>query len=420
MSFASDTFTDANSTPLSTHIPTGGGSWMPVTYVNELLITSGRARGQTNTRRTYAYLAAPATAEYDVSVDVYAANIANATSGVGPAGRMSITADTMYSGVYDNNMTQYKLQKIVAGSVTVLGNISPPLPWSSSETRPFLLRIRNDTKKLFVGGVEVLSSTDNSITAAGYAGLDHQGFSNGATAGWQFDNFEANDVGGAPAPVTIPVNSTDVSIGSFSIGLAQGARIPIDSDDVSIDSFPVGLVPGARTLTATFTAVEVTSFSTLLVPGPRTLGVTFTSVGVTPGAIDLVTGEPPVAGLDISFTSVPTTSYPLGLTPGARTLGIGFTSIGTIGYSTGLVPGARDLAVNFTSVSALGYPIGLYEGVSLPVLFTQVDISSFALGLKVGGLVSHRIIELESLLIKSVELESPIWLGRTIELESEV
>lgn len=83
----------------------------------------------------------------------------------------------------------YYLYKVVAGSYTELGTSSADAPTSGDTVK---LEIKDASKKLFINGVERISSSNNDITAAGKAGLR----SYGTNAATYLDNWQVEEVGG--------------------------------------------------------------------------------------------------------------------------------------------------------------------------------------------------------------------------------
>src|SRR5690606_34656244 len=101
-----------------------------------------------------------------------------------------------------------RLIKFVSGSATVLD--------SSDETLQIgdvvKLEIRDATKKVYINDIEILSSTDNSITSGTGWGLYFGNF-NGAGGGtyhmraeWEFDDFLAEEPSAANSAPTAPTN----------------------------------------------------------------------------------------------------------------------------------------------------------------------------------------------------------------------
>jgi len=197
--FCDDQFTDTAGTSLSSHTPTGrGGTWTRHASAGasaSLVISdANRCRlGGTNTGLVLFYLSdAPAGNEYDVECSLY---FATASQLLGPAGRVATGANSAYFARCNSSAGTWELHKVVSGTVTLLGSWAPGTPPSAGETHSVRLEIRSGAKKLHVDGVERISSTDDTHTSTGRAGL--RDFSNAAgsnTTGVHVDDFRAADL----------------------------------------------------------------------------------------------------------------------------------------------------------------------------------------------------------------------------------
>lgn len=185
MAFVTDTFTDSNGTPLTSHTGETGATWtshgasagIPTTQSNRLVPAAAECVQYAS--------GTPASAEYDVEADVYAST----TSGdAAVLARVSTSANTWYLAQYNSSGAAWRLYKRVSGTWTELGSFSQTL--TAGNTYRLKLQIRDAAKKLFVDGVERISSADNAITAAGKAGIRFDG---GTGTGLHLDNFQASD-----------------------------------------------------------------------------------------------------------------------------------------------------------------------------------------------------------------------------------
>ena len=189
--FVDDSFTDANWVNLTAHTGAVGATW-----------TNGTPAGSYQIYLNHAYpitagviyaSGLPATAEYSVECDY---KIVSATGSPGPAGRINTAANTYYGVYYDHSAGHWLLIRVVSGTITTLSQ------WVSGvtigQTYRVKLELLNATKKVYVDGVERISSTDNTITAAGRAGL-RSGSSNTSTTAKHMTNFLAYD-GTTPGP----------------------------------------------------------------------------------------------------------------------------------------------------------------------------------------------------------------------------
>lgn len=197
--FASDNFTDTAGTILDAHTPSGGGTWTEHSNYgsSEAVISDvNRLRGNVATASCYYHSGAPATAEYDVDLDVHVITDPAALH-EHVVGRINTGADTMY-GVRRNTSGQWQLYKIVTGTLTSLGTFSQTLTVGVSYR--VKLEIRDAAKKVYIDGVERISSADNAITAAGKAGVRFNGRVTSNSTDRHLDNFEASDPGGGGSP----------------------------------------------------------------------------------------------------------------------------------------------------------------------------------------------------------------------------
>lgn len=198
-SFVVDTFTDADGTNFVDHTPDTGSVWVLREGTNGGVISdANRVRSTTSTLTQVHNAASPASAEYDVAVELHWQSYGEWANGV--SGRSDASANTHYYAYFYDTPAQWQLWKVVAGSYTSLGNFAEGAPANPSS---LVLEIRDATKKLYVGGVERVSSADNAITAAGHAGVKLYG-STSNTTGSHLDNFAASDAGGPPPPTTVP------------------------------------------------------------------------------------------------------------------------------------------------------------------------------------------------------------------------
>lgn len=195
--FVEDSFTDTSGTVLSSHTPNIGGTWtkhgsytgdMNISDANRLRMGSGTAS------RCFYNSTDPAGAEYDLECIDRVITAAN--NAFGMAGRIATGANTMYMMRYQQSTGNWQLYKIVTGTATLLGEFTQARTSSTEST--VKLEIRDATKKVYIDGVERISSTDNAITAAGKAGFrDGSGVAGSNTTGIHLDSFVATDVGGA-------------------------------------------------------------------------------------------------------------------------------------------------------------------------------------------------------------------------------
>lgn len=194
MAFVEDSFT-GNESHIINHVGEVGATWE---YHPARSSTSGGLNvdgevqyGGIGAQPAFAS-GLPATNEYDVEWDdIYDSG----TPSFGPMGRMHPTDSNGYLTRY--NGSQWDIFKWVSGTFTSIGSFVESRTAGSSVRCK--LEIRNASKKLFVAGVERISSADDSVTVAGRVGL------RGSAGGNQIDNLAATD---ASAGTTITVSET--------------------------------------------------------------------------------------------------------------------------------------------------------------------------------------------------------------------
>jgi hypothetical protein len=196
-----DPMVDTNGVSLVAHTPTTGGPWVQHPVHSGVWLCASNRFYPSVIGAVYAS-GAPATAEYDVLCDF---RYISDTGSVGIVARVSTSAQTFYNAYYLAG--QWVMTKHVAGTITNIGALTEAL--TPNTTYALRFEIRNATKKLFVNGVEKMSSTDNVITAAGLAGV-RAGSTVTSTTGKHISNFRLDDL-------TIPSTPTNESFSAFMI-----------------------------------------------------------------------------------------------------------------------------------------------------------------------------------------------------------
>lgn len=216
--FVQDSFSGTTGGNLTAHTGEVGATWTehPDYGDNAVISADNRCRSGGTDVCDFAS-GVPASPEYDVSADLVCVSVPSDDRATGVCGRVSTSLDTMYAARHrheegililpDTNV--WELLKIVEGSVTVLGSFDQTL--SAGTTYALTLEIRDAAKKLFVNGVERISSADNAITAAGRVGVRFDG-SASDSIGYHLDNLSAVD----------PPNESGVGTAEFSFLLAGG------------------------------------------------------------------------------------------------------------------------------------------------------------------------------------------------------
>ena len=196
MTTFADTFTDTNAVLLQNHTGEGGLTWTKHSSASQdCQIATNRIRVSANTGTALYYCSwVPLGPEYDIDFSISELTDNN-TNNIGVCARVDVGANTFYTARYTANSNNWELFKFVAGTPTSLG------AWGQTiGVGPHLgkLEIRNATKKLFVAGVERISSGDNVITATGRAGIRGSGTTTDSTGIHLVEMSGADAAGGAP------------------------------------------------------------------------------------------------------------------------------------------------------------------------------------------------------------------------------
>lgn len=202
MAFVVDSFTDADGTALASHTGETGATWTKhASYTGTYSIQSNRAYAGSGTGAYYAS-GTPASAEYDVQATVVVVTLTDNNQSI--CARIATGANTLYMARHNRaaggTNNAWELYKIVAGTATLLGSYSQALSGGGSYT--LLLEIRDAAKKVYIDGVERISSGDNAITAAGLAGV-RSSVPASSTTGMHLDDFSATDVAAAGQPMAL-------------------------------------------------------------------------------------------------------------------------------------------------------------------------------------------------------------------------
>ena len=213
--FASDSFASANGTELSAH----NANWKKVPgFSASAQIANGRLRASSTSSPVYYYDVAPGSADYSVSADFEA--LSNSDSCIGFLARASATTATHYRAIPNFPIGYVTLGKFVGGTFTALGTAYVGL--SVGVPVNVRLELIGSALKLYLNGSETpaASYTDNSITAAGYAGVRaYSGVAPGDSVGAHLDNFLAATPGGAASPTINSITASNIA--------SSGARITL-------------------------------------------------------------------------------------------------------------------------------------------------------------------------------------------------
>jgi hypothetical protein len=198
-----DTFTEASDTNLDAHTSDSGHSWTwesSGATTKRLRVWGGAGTcarnntGSTNATTWYSSSWAPATAEYDVTVDFVHKTDTNITPM--RLGARFVDVNNLYEVVFNVNADNVVLNKVVGGTVTQLG--STTLTTTPPETNEIKFEVRDASKKVYLNTVELtdLTTSDNEHTAAGKAALGGgvgNMTSGVGTDGLHYDNLVADD-----------------------------------------------------------------------------------------------------------------------------------------------------------------------------------------------------------------------------------
>lgn len=354
--FAQDSFTDTNATELSAHTGETGATWTKhPNYVSGF----GSAEIQTNRLAnsdavTYVYYASgtPADADYDVEADLYHANSDSNALRAGPMGRVDTTDTDLYHVRWTelDGATNYPLQlyKWVGGSATKLGE-TVTTALSVGNSRTLKLEMRGTAIKAYEAGVEKISVTDASITAAGKAGV--RAYVSSSDQSYQLDNFVATDTASA---VSVTPGAGSVAATGYAPTAANNTAVAVTPDTATVaatgyaptaaNNTAVSVTPGVGAVAATGYAPSVTVDSSVNAePGVATVTATgfapspSIAVSVTPGVASVaVTGYAVTAGNNTSVS----------VTPGLATVaGTGYAPTISAGAAISVTPGLATVGI---------------------------------------------------------------------------
>lgn len=188
--FITDTFTGSAGTAITSHTGETGATWTHNTAAyassNMVLTDANRLRNNYSGVSLPYASGLPGDPNYSVSAAIYQAGTPP-TSFLGVAGRINTAAGTFYYAVYNITGTKWQLSKNVNGSSTTLGQVSTALVNGDVVT----LDMQDRMIRLLVNGVELIRAADESITAAGRAGVVGNASATNAN-GYHLDSFSAN------------------------------------------------------------------------------------------------------------------------------------------------------------------------------------------------------------------------------------
>lgn len=162
---------------------TGGANWRPHP-ISGGVFRIFENRAYCEIAGAIYHTATPPSADYAVQATYYMKTDVG-TEGI--AGRISTAATSYYTAYYASG--QLVLAKMVSGSLSVLA--TEAVAWSAG-AHTLRLEMVGTALGVYWDGVETITTTDGSITAAGYAGI-RSGSPNDAHIGKHVDTFWAMD-----------------------------------------------------------------------------------------------------------------------------------------------------------------------------------------------------------------------------------
>lgn len=188
--FASSNFPGTASTELAA----SDANWVKATgfTANALLDGAGGVYDQYGNPNCYRYNAAPASADYSVSVVLPQTSSASNYTG-GPALRIQTGAQTCYVAFWHGGVQDWRIEKFLAGATSYIASGATTNP-PNTASRTVKLDAAGSTIKLYVDGTQVLSVTDTDISTAGYPGI----FPVNPAASGAVSSFIADQAGGSP------------------------------------------------------------------------------------------------------------------------------------------------------------------------------------------------------------------------------
>jgi len=209
ITIVSDQFTEASTIALTSHVPsTAGAGYTTIDSTGTSVLNNDAADvviiSLTATAAGHFVASAPdpSGAEYTVSFTVPVGDTGSATRPLRLIARWTDVSNHYHFRLLPDAHASpsQRLVKVVAGTLTELANADNPTVGGDV----FQLIITDALKTVTQNGVVVLSSTDNSITAAGKAGFGMGKLTAGDTSGnvntgsWQIDNYSVTMPGMFP------------------------------------------------------------------------------------------------------------------------------------------------------------------------------------------------------------------------------
>ena len=216
-----DSFTDTTGKALSSHTGELGATWVQASGLAPAQIDGNRIHRAGLAGDTVDYVTAtPPSANYSVEADLLVkSNLLGDDTGV--IGRRN-SSNNFYLARYDQTSAHWQLAKYNGALVSVLASSIGTTTLTVGETYRVKLEMIGTTLNLYVNGIQTVTATDSSLTAAGNAGImDGDGAlsaSKGSTTGLHIDNFQVT-------PSTYPraADSKGSNTGDYKNGVTLGA-----------------------------------------------------------------------------------------------------------------------------------------------------------------------------------------------------
>lgn len=165
-----DTFTEASNVTLASHTPEMGSAWVAAASTMTVGGGTGYVAGTSSTSSALYYNnASPTSPDYTIEAVVQRPSTDTATFRAQGVLARFVNTSNYYQAYYDDNVGALKLQKVVGGTATTLGSSTATFNANTDYTLSFALS--GTSLKVYWDGVEKISVTDGSLTAAGKIGI---------------------------------------------------------------------------------------------------------------------------------------------------------------------------------------------------------------------------------------------------------
>lgn len=185
--FTADGFNGADGTFITAHRGELDADWLlhPAhTPATPVTIAGGGAYAPVSVGLYYTSAPDIEDAYVEAEID-FKSNVGNVN--YGPAGRLSVSANTMYHARYNTSTGAWELYRFVAGVASLLQSVTEAFP--TGQKRRLGLKMIGTSICMAVDGVEGAPVTDASVTAAGRCGLRFGGSGITATTGIHVSSF---------------------------------------------------------------------------------------------------------------------------------------------------------------------------------------------------------------------------------------